>query len=139
MSHKAGETSAQTAKEMNEAEVANLCKYLHLAHSAWGTDPGYGRLWAALNNGLCMWLYRRMVLEGDSATKRSAVLNTEQFKKCLMTVSADAEFIDWLGGRVLTEFHRAPCYRRLKALFVARLTAEGFDKPRLPSPPWAAT
>ncbi len=131
-------TPAQIAKQIEDAEVANLCKFLHVAHAAWGRDVNYGRLWNGLNLGICMWTYRRTVLDEDRAAKRSAVLNTDQFKRCLMSISADADYLDWLSGRVLTDFHRAPCYRRLKNLFVARLKAEGMDNPRLPAPAWAA-
>jgi hypothetical protein len=126
------------AKDIDDSEVTNLCKFLHVAHAAWGRDANYARLWNSLNLGITMWLYRRMVLDQDRAAgaKRHVVLNTDQFKKCLMSVSADSEYLDWLGGRVLTDFHRAPCYRRLKALFAARLKAEELDS-RLPSPAWS--
>jgi hypothetical protein len=129
------------AKDIDDSEVANLCKFLHVAHAAWGRDANYARLWNSLNIGICMWLYRRMVLDQDrdaNTTKRYVVVNTEQFKKCLMSLSVEPEYLDWLGGRVLTDFHRAPCYRRLKTIFAGRLKAENLDS-RLPSPPWAVS
>ena len=131
-------TASVIIREFDDAEITNLCKFLHVAHAAWGRDEAYGRLWNSLNIALCMWTYRRAVLDQDrSGGKRSTIMSTELFKKCLMTVSASAEYIDWLGGRTLTDFHRAPCYRRLKAMFLARLKAENVDNPRLPSPPWS--
>lgn len=131
-------TASVIVREIDDTEVTNLCKFLHVAHAAWGRDEAYGRLWNSLNIGICMWMYRRMVLDQDRVgTKRATLINTEQFKKCLMSVSTSAEYIDWLGGRSLTDFHRAPCYRRLKAMFVARLKSEGIENPRLPSPAWS--
>lgn len=131
-------TASAIVREVDEIEVTNLCKFLHVAHAAWGRDETFGRLWNGLNISLCMWTYRRTVLDQDRVgAKRASILTTELFKKCLMSLSADHEYIDWLGGRTLTDFHRAPCYRRLKGMFSARLKAEGIDSPRLPSPAWA--
>ena len=137
--HSGSTTATMVAKEIDDLEVTNLCKFLHLAHGAWGRDANYARLWNGLNLCLCMWMYRRLVLQQDRTAKRAAVLNTEQFKKCLMAISANAEYIDWLGGRILTDFHRLPCYRRLKAIFAARLKSEGMDNPKFPSPAWSVS
>lgn len=140
LAHRSGTTSAQMAKETDDAEVANLCKFLHVAHSAWGHDAAYHRLWTALNLGLCMWLYRRIVLDHDrNGSKRSTVLNTDQFKKCLMSVSAEPDYIDWLANRSMTDHHRAPCYRRLKSIFIGRLKDDGVENPKFPQPAWAAS
>lgn len=138
-SHKAGATSAQLIKEMEALEVTNLCKFLHLAHSAWGHDHNYGRLWGALNMGICMWLYRRVVLDQDrTGNKRATILNHDQFKKCLLAVSADPDYIDWLANRSMTDHHRTPAYRRVKALFSARLKEDGIsESARFPSPAWS--
>lgn len=136
--NKTGATAAQQAREIDEGEVTNLCKFLHIAHSAWGHDQSYARLWAGLNLGMCMWMYRRLVLDQDRlGNKRAMILREEQFKKCLMEVSAHADYIDWLGGRVLSDHHRSPCYRRLKVLFAKRLKEEKIDNPRFPQPAWA--
>lgn len=139
VSHRAGTTAAQLAKEIDDAEVANLCNFLHVAYAAWGHDVAYGRLWSALNLGLCMWLYRRIVMDTDRSAKRSIVLNTEQFKKCLQSVSAADDYIDWLANRALNDHHRAPSYRRLKTLFSVRLREDGVSEtPKFPGPAWAA-
>jgi hypothetical protein len=137
--HKSSVTSTQLAHEMDDLEVTNLCKFLHVAQSAWGRDPSYARLWSGLNLGLCMWMYRRLVLDIDRTAKRAMILNTDQFKKCLMSISADGEYIDWLSGRSLTDHHRMPCYRRLRAIFGTRLKEEGVDAPKFPSPAWAVS
>jgi ParB-like nuclease domain len=141
VSHKAGATSAQLIKEMEGLEVTNLCKFLHLAHSAWGHDGNYGRLWSALNIGICMWMYRRVVLDEDhTGSKRATILNTDQFKKCLMSISAAPDYIDWLANRNLSDHHRAPAYRRIKAMFATRLKEDGItEQARFPSPAWAAS
>lgn len=135
-----GATNAtQLARDMDDTEVTNLCKFLHVAHEAWGHDAGYSRLWNSLNLGVCMWMYRRMVIDQDRLAKRAAVLNTEQFRKCLMTVSANPEYLDWLSGRVLTDHHRAPAYRKLKSMFASRLKEEGMDNPKFPAPAWSVS
>jgi hypothetical protein len=138
LSHRAGTTSSQMAKEMADLEVTNLCKFLHLAHSAWGRDGAYGRLWTALNIGLCMWLYRRIVLDQDrTGAKRHIILNGEQFKKCLMALSAADDYVDWLANRSMTDHHRGPCYRRMRTMFAARLVEDGIsEKPKFPQPAW---
>lgn len=139
VSHRSGCTSAQLAKEIDDSEVANLCKFLHVAYGAWGHDVTYGRLWSALNMGLCMWMYRHLVMDTDRSTKRSIVMNTDQFKKCLQSVSAAGDYIDWLANRALNDHHRAPCYRRLKTLFTVRLREDGVsESPKFPSPAWAS-
>lgn len=139
VANKTGSSSAQTAHEIDDLEVTSLCKFLHVAHAAWGRDPSYGRLWGGLNIGLCMWMYRRLVLEVDRTGKRAVILNTEQFKKCLMSVSADSEYIDWLSGRTLSDHHRMPCYRRLRAIFAARLKEDGIDAPKFPKEAWTVS
>jgi hypothetical protein len=132
-----GLSPAGLARTMEPVEVTNLCKFLHIANEAWGRDPNTARLWTTLNMGICMWMYRRMVLDPERLTKRSIVLKDEQFKKCLMAVSASPDYIDWLVGRIMTDFHRGPCYRRIKNLFAARLKEDGIDNPRFPQPAWA--
>ena len=139
LSHRSGSTSSQMAAEMDDAEVANLCKFLHVAHAAWGRDAAYYRLWTALNLGLCMWLYRRIVLDQErSGSKRYTILNTESFKKCLMAVSADSDYIDWLANRAMTDHHRPACYRRLRSIFAARLKEDDITL-KFPQPAWAAS
>ncbi len=118
-----------------------LAAFLSAAHAAWGRDPENYRLWSALNLIICMWLYRRLVLDKDrSGNRRTIVLTLDQFRKCLMSVSADANYIDWLVGRNLGDRDRSPAYSRIKAAFVARLKAEGVPaaKAILPQPAWAS-
>lgn len=140
VANKGGVTAAQMAKEIDDLEVSNLCKFLDAAHASWGHDPSYARLWAGLNLGMCMWLYRRLVLDQDrSSNKRAMILTTEQFKKCLMAMSAEDDYTDWLGGRSLSDHHRNPCYRRIKSIFSKRLKEERIDNPRFPQPAWASS
>lgn len=132
-------TPLQLAREIDGLELTNLCKFLHVAHSAWGRDPENARLWSGLNMGMCMWLYRRLVLDQDRTVKRAMSLNTEQFKKCLLALAAEGDYIDFLGGRVMNDHHRNPCYRRMKSIFTHRLKEEGYsDAPRFPAPAWSA-
>lgn len=132
-----GVTGAQAVMTMDPQAVEQMVGFLRTAHSAWGRDAEYYRLWANLNLTLCMWLWRRLVLDRTRGVKRAVVLTEAQFKQCLMSVSADSNYIDWLLGRTTSERDRGPAYQKLKAIFSRRLVLEGVAKPLLPSPSWA--
>ncbi len=129
------------AREMSATEAQELIKFLNLARAAWGEDPQNYRLWTALNLCLCMWLYRKLVLDRSvKGTRRYVVVNHDIFKKCLMSVAANTDYVDWLVGRSLSERNRAPCYLRLKAIFTNRLKLEYHnEKPQMPSPGWTGS
>lgn len=118
-----------------EDEANWLCDFMILAHEGFGRDEEYARLWGALNLILCMWLYRRLVLTQYSA--KSPRLSKDLFKKCLMSLSANTAYVDWLLGRKMGERDRAPAYARVKTLFAQRLEAELHRKVLLPQPAWA--
>lgn len=132
--------AASMAQALDVMSAQNLVVFLLTAHSAWGRDPDYYRLWGNLNLSLCMWLWRRLVLDKDRIGKRYVALSPAQFKKCLMSLSADSNYLDWLVGRNMSDRDRSPCYARLKTIFVARLAAEATNKktPVLPAPAWAS-
>jgi hypothetical protein len=114
--------------------------FLATAHAAWGRDPENFRLWSNLTLALCMWLWNRLVMDRDRfGNKRYAVLTVNDFKKCLMSVSADADYLAWIIGRNLSDRDRSPAYTRLKAIFVRRLNQDAPSKKwQLPSPAWAS-
>lgn len=134
--------AAGMAQTLDQNSVQNLIAFIATAHSAWGRDPEYFRLWGNLNLTLCMWLWNRLVIDRDRfGSKRYAVLTIPDFKKCLMSVSAEGDYIAWLQGRNLTDRDRSPCYTRLKGIFVRRLSdgvSKAAKKPSLPSPAWAS-
>jgi len=134
-------TAALIADELDgdEQSVAQLCRFLQHAVEAWGRDPEYYRLWGALNLALCMWLYRHLVIEKQSGVKRHIQLTEAQFRQCLMSLSADAKYCDWLVGRQLRERDRAPCYAHLRRIFVKRLEDSGVSKVLMPQPAWASS
>jgi len=120
-------------------DVANLVQCLQIAGAAWGRDPENYRLWGALNLTMCMWLWRRLVLDQNRTSGlRRVALSPAQFKKCMMRVSASEDYVDWLQRRLLSDRDRAPCFRRLCGLFVASLKQEGVEKPAMPKPAWVA-
>lgn len=131
---------AGMAQSIDQISQQNLIAFLSTAHSAWGRDPEYYRLWGGLNLTLCMWLWNRLVTDRDRlGAKRYAVLNIPEFKRCLMSVSAETDYLVWLVGRNLGDRDRSPCYTRLKSIFVRRLTEDSKGKkPMLPSPAWAS-
>lgn len=124
-------------KGMEASEVDDLIRFLTIAKQAWGDDPEYYRLWAGLNMSLCVWFFHAVVLRKERGVKRSVLLSGDQFRKCMMSVSASSDYVDWLLGRILGERDRAPCYSRLKAIFASRLREDTGSKPLLPHPSWA--
>lgn len=129
----------QIAMALDEDSARKLIRFLNLAHEAWGRDPEYYRLWANCNLGLCMWLYRRIVLDTSRrGGVRIAVLKDDQFSKCMVALSANPKYLEWLRGRLLNDRDRSPGYTRIKTIFARRLVDEGITKTGLPSPPWAS-
>jgi hypothetical protein len=125
-------------KEMDDTSTGNLVAFLQIAHSAWGRDPENWRLWSTLNLTMCMWLYRRLVVDRERGTRRYIVLNADLFRKCLMSLSAEGNYSDWLLGRHMNERDRGPCYNRIKTIFVRRLNSELHGKKVLmPQPAWS--
>lgn len=133
-----GMSSAGMAQNMDPRSVENLIAFLNIALAAWGRDPEYHRLWGNLNLTLCMWLWNKLVLDRERIGKRYIVLNAQEFKRCLMSVSADSDYLAWLPGRQMGDRDRSPCWARLKATFVRRITADSKTKPVLPQPAWAS-
>jgi hypothetical protein len=135
-------TPQQTAQAINlldqftETQCELLTVFLLTAYSAWGNDRQHGRLWSNPNLTMCMYVYRKLTLEPSN---RRAAVPAEMFRKCLMSVSANGNYYDWLQGRHLNERDRSPCYKRLRSIFADRLTQEyGGNLFRMPKPDWVA-
>lgn len=141
VNHLSGSSISQVACELDGESIEHLVRFLLTAHAAWGRDPEYYRLWGNINLTICMWMWRRLVMDTQRGVKRTVVLNIAQFKQCLMSVSADRNYLDWLPGRVMSDRDRSPCYGRLKQIFAKRLQEERRDgkRPLLPQPAWASS
>lgn len=139
-SSNSGLSASSLAQSLDQSAVQNLIGFLNTAQSAWGRDPEYYRLWSNLNLALCMWLWNRLVIDRERfGNKRYVVLTIHEFKKCLMSLSADGDYLNWLPGRQLSDRDRSPAYARLKSIFSRRLATEmKGKKPNLPSPAWAS-
>lgn len=123
---------------LNEREVQDLSAFFNAAYTAWGNDAQNYKLWGALNISICMWAFRQLVLNPVANSKRHITLNVAQFTKCLMALSADKDYVEWLTGRNTIERDRSPCYKRMRTIFSHRLLADPlFKKPKLPSPEWS--
>ena len=134
-----GLSAAGLAQSIDQTSLQNLIAFLSVAHSAWGRDPEYHRLWSNLNLSLCMWLWNRLVIDRDRiGNKRYVVLTIPEFKRCLMSLSAETDYLDWLQGRNLNDRDRSPCYARIKSAFARRTMADTSKKASLPSPAWAS-
>lgn len=129
------EPAVSLLAQLSMEEAESLIDFANVAFAAWGRDSSNGRLWSTLNLIECMWLWRRMVVTQYS--QRTHKLTKSQFEKCLMLVSADAKYVDWLVGRSINERDRAPCYSRLRVLFVSRIEMDTGKKPLMPKPAWA--
>lgn len=130
-----GLSTTQVTKALTDDEAGTLIDFLELAHGAWGKDPEYHRLWLNLNLTMCMWLYRRLVITPYSP--KTPKLTRDQFRSCLMGLSAAPGYLQWLLGRQMRQTDRSPAYNRIKGVFAARIETELGKKPLLPSPPWA--
>jgi hypothetical protein len=131
----AGMSAVDLAESLHEEETRGLIDFLTLAHKAFGREPQYARLWTALNMVLCMWMFRKLVLTQYSP--KTPRLTKDLFLKCLMSVSADSAYQDWLLGRHMGERDRSPAYSRLKAIFVKRIEVELGRRVQLPQPDWS--
>jgi hypothetical protein len=126
------------AHNLDPMSVQHLIAFLNVAHAAWGRDPEYYRLWGNLNLILCMWMWNKMVIDRDrSGSKRYAVLTIPEFKSCLMSVSAETDYLSWLPGRQMGDRDRSPAYVRLKSIFARRLGPRDGKKLNFPSPAWS--
>lgn len=130
----------QIATSLDGDSAGKMIRFMDLAVAAWGRDPEYYRLWGSLNITLCMWLYRRVVLNTERrGTNRSVVLTESAFKQGLMALSADSNYLDWLPGRLLNDRDRSPGLARIKTIFSNRLSNTVTGKFNLPQPAWAAS
>lgn len=127
-------SAATLARSATLEDVKLLVVFLGAAYRAWGPDAEYVRLWNGLNLTLCMWLYRRLVVSPWSV--RTKPLTVDQFSKCLMSLSADSDYLAWLVGRHTGEHDRSPAYNRIKSLFAKRVELDTGKKPLMPKPPW---
>ncbi len=55
-----------------------------------------------------------------------------------MALSADANYLDWLPGRLLNDRDRSPALQRIKTVFARRLSDTVTGKFNMPQPAWAA-
>lgn len=131
-------SSLEALKIMDENETTNAIAFVQACFEAWRRDIEHARLWGALNLTLCAWLYRRLVLnERATSSSRVPTFTMPEFRKCLMALSADSLYLDYLLGRNLGDRDRAPTYARIKTIFQQRFLAEKGKQIRLPSPTWS--
>lgn len=128
-------SAMQLGLDLTTDDATALVVPLALFERAWGRDLQYARLWGNLNLSLCFWLYRRLVVTQHSA--KTPKFTRDLFQKCMMSLSADNGYLDWLVGRQLSERDRTPAYNRIKLLVAKRYEQETGRKPLLPHPAWA--
>lgn len=120
---------------MDDKEISDAIDFAGECFGAWNSDREYVRLWSALNLSLCAWLYRRVVL-GHNISARATRFTRDEFRKGLMSLSADSAYLDFLVGRNAGERDRAPAYARIRASLQRRYLADTGRKLTLPAPAW---
>lgn len=132
-------TPAMIAQALGDEETDDLIVFLKIAEAAWGRDAEYARLWGSLNLTLCMWLWRRLVRGHDrTSVKRHLSLNFKQFRNCLMGLSADGTYLEFLQGRQINDRDRNPAYQRIKRIWGARLSSEFRGRIQFPAAAWVS-
>lgn len=134
-----GTAASVIVDQFTTEEVDQLITFLTLCWHAWGRDEQTKRLWSAINLTLCAWIYRHQVIATIPSASRVIKLSNSMFEKCLMGLSSNEKYLDWLVGRVLNDTQRSPCYNRIKDIFAARIMQEtkSTKKPLFLQPPWA--
>jgi hypothetical protein len=137
-----GPSTSRAVELLSDEEVSKLAACLATCWEAWGREPESFRLWGKLNLGIVFWLWRRIVLKEDMPAadlggRRRTIITPDQFRLCLMALSANGRYVEWLLGRNLKERDRKPCYDHVKSIFVGRLGGMGLGRPLMPSPEWA--
>jgi hypothetical protein len=137
-----GPSSTECVRQLDLENVNRMTQVLAVCFEAWGKDAQNFRLWSALNMALVFWLWRRLVLREGQLQRRGGAqivtLQPSEFRQCLMALSANSQYLDWLLGRGLRDRDRSPAYGRMKAIFAGRLGGMGFGRPMLPIPEWAS-
>jgi|SRR5215831_829163 len=135
-----GPTGIDAAKTLTEDEARRFCHVMKVCHEAWGNAPENYRLWSALNLGLVFWMWRKLVLRENVERKRGglaiATLTPDQFRQCLLALSANGRYVEWLIGRRFAERDRSAAYGHVKSIFAGRIGGMGLGRPTLPAPEW---
>jgi hypothetical protein len=126
----------EIAEEFDARDVEELSSFLNSVYGAWGMDPEYHRLWGSLNLTMCMWLFQQLVLGKREPRKKTIYLTVAQFGRCMMSVSASGDYVDWVRGRQMSERDRSPCYTRLKKIIGMRILEDTGQRPMFPQPAW---
>ncbi len=135
-----GPSSTDAANMLDSDNVTMLTDFMSVCFESWGRGKENFRLWTSVNLGILMWLWRRAVLgEGANAATRTTPIGRPDFGRCLMALSANQRYVDWLVGRSLKDRDRSPCYARIRDIFATRLTELGQKKPRFPQDDWTKT
>jgi hypothetical protein len=131
-----GLPSAELVETLDQEDLQQLIAFLAAAYEAWKDEPEYYALWATLNLTMCMWLFRQLVMKRPDKKSRAVHLTVAEFARCLMSVSAAGDYLNWLPGRKLSDRDRSPCYTRLRAIFTKRIIDDIGHRPIFPQPQW---
>lgn len=129
---------ADAAQRMlDEQEEHNLIAFFQAAEGAGWVSPLFPRLWATLNLGINMWLWRKTVLGTANKYKggtSSMVLTPDEYSQCMAELRKSAEYQAELATKALRFQDRYPTYDLIKELFNVALARMGKVGPRFPQP-----
>ncbi len=131
------ESAKSLLDRITKEEAELISDTLKLLDRAWGRSTEFAKLWNSLNLSLCFWLYRNCVLKQYS--QRAVKMDKEQFVRCMMALTSDGDYVNWLFGRAARERDRSPAYARIKSIVTRRLNHESTTgkKANLPAPAWS--
>lgn len=121
--------------DISMEEISLMVHFFKTVYESWGKDSQYAKVWSKLNVTMMAWMWRNTVL--SQAGPRVTRLTPEQFCTGAMALTSDPHYLPWLIGRQLSERDKGPCYNKVKAIMVKRLTEVLHKKVILPSPPFA--
>lgn len=133
-------TSSGSARDLAyrlTMDDAKKCvSFLTVARGAWGSTVEYNRLWGPVNLSVCMWLYRRMVVDPEQGV---TPLTAKQFSNCLVTLTNDtpkSTYVEWLRAKPSSaENRRMALANHIRPRFISRIRQEKIRKhssPKLP-------
>lgn len=128
-------------KYLNDEQTDQMLGFYHACEEAGWNNNAFRRLWGALNLGVNMWLWRRIVLGQHTQRfhggQKPMILSREDAILCMRELT-DGGYNEWLEGRSLRYQDRMPCYTRVKELYTIGLARIGSENPRFPMADWTA-
>ena len=129
-------TARDLVRVLSPDDAKNCTSFANLANEVWGAKPDIRQLWNSLNLTICMWLYRRMVLNPEDGV---TALSPEQFKACVSRLSRKIDGYDYAGmlqGLTMNPANKRHAMSYHKKAISAGCREFGIRRVRFPEGPW---